>query len=508
MIKETYNPHTGPQVGDYVKIDDFTLPRDFTCRVARVVGKEGEDSYLVEFIESHPKLHDGNYARDKALKGKAHHCWWVGKGNMAPLKVDAMIMNDGDTIYCQRSDKRRITGTATCSKLDEYDPLTGAIIALARAHGQDPTAAAYRVLKAFSKIPTEAEATPTPTPKKLRLVFGSTGSPFGEVGTPTPYKDKYGAPLFVGDQVEIKSVAGYEPRDLYTVVETPEDGPFVMGICSDCGPKTGTLKNWVLTWAKSWKELKPGDKIHSGYIDVVEAPEAPTIPAQKLEILKGRAHYGIVGTPTKMKDCRGAQLFVGDRVNIRSSYPPHEVEYLRLVVESGQKQFVMGIKGCCNADTGKIDDNWRIEKVKGFQTLTTDYVDPDSDFDFKVVEAPEAPAPKPKKKVKVIRAGGEESMFYGELGADTDLVDSFGTPLHVGDVVSVLHRNRGFISDDPVVMPHTGGPFVMGLAGQRFTKDRKNSDWQIVKARPYTDLLIGEKFSDGWLEVKEEEIDE
>lgn len=385
MIKETYNPRTGPQVGDYVKIDDFTLPRDFTCRVARVVGKDSEGSYLVEFIESHPKLHDGNFARDKELKGKAHHCWWVGPNNMAPLKVDAMIMNDGDTIYCQRSDKRRITGTATCSKLDEYDPLTGAMIAFARAYGQDPTTAAYRVLRAFSKIPTEE-------PKKLRLVFGSTGNPYGELGAPTPYKDKDGVPLYVGDQVKIRT-EDWEPRDLSTVVDTPEDGPFVMGLRSDCNTKTGAVKSWELTWVKSWKELKSGDKVHGGYLEVVEASAAP--------------------------------------------------------------------------------------------------------------------APKPKKKRRVFRGGsGDKSMFYGELGADTNLVDCFGTPLHVGDVVSVLHRDRGFISDDPVVKEVDGRPFVMGLAGQQFKKDRRNTDWQIVKARPYTDLLIGEKFSDNWLEVKEEEVDE
>lgn len=381
MIKETYNPHTGPQVGDYVKIDDFTLPRDFTCRVARVVGKESEDSYLVEFIESHPKLHDGNCARDKALKGKANHCWWVGPWNMAPLKVDAMIMNDGDTIYCQRSDKRRITGTATCSKLDEYDPLTGAMIAFARAHGADPTAAAYRVLKAFSK-----------TPADLRLTHESTGDPFGTPGDPTPYKDNFGTPLCVGDVVFIKhrTECGWheEPN---IVVETPEDGPFIMGIQCVCDPKTGEIDRWDVRWARSWKELEPGQA------------------------------YGVI----------------------------------------------------------------------------------------RVVEAPTIPAPKPKKKHLVFRGGPkDEPLFYGELGADTDLVDSFGVHLHVGDVVSVLHRNRGFISDDPIVECVVDQPFVMGLAGQRFTKDRRNPDWQIVKARPYTDLLIGEKFSDGWLEVKEEEIDE
>lgn len=386
MIKETYNPHQAPKVGDYVKISDPTLPPDFTCKVARVAfideKYEGESRYLVEFIESHPRLHNG-MAREAQCKN--HHGWWVGLNEMAPLKVDALVMNDGDTIYVQRSDKRRITGSATCSKMDQYDPLTGAIIAFARAHGQDPTTAAYKVLQAFSKIPA---------PKKLRLVFHSSGNPYGELGAPTPYKDKDGVPLYVGDQVQVRDVEDTEPfDDLYVVVETPEDGPFVMGIRADCNTKTGAVKNWELEWKKSWKELAPGDEVHGGYIDVVEAPEAP------------------------------------------------------------------------------------------------------------------APEPEPKKKRQVFWGGPEgDRVFYGELGADTNLVDSFGTPLFVGDVVSVLHRNKGVISDDPVVCVPGGRPFVMGLAGQRFEKGRRNPDWRIVKARPYTDLLIGEKFSDGWLEVKEEEI--
>lgn len=503
MIKETYNPHTGPQVGDYVKISDPTLPPDFTCRVARVVGRDSEDSYLVEFVESHPRLHAGNFARDKALKGKAHHCWWVCSLKMAPLKVDAMIMNDGDTIYCQRSDKRRITGTATCSKLDEYDPMVGAMIAFARAYGQDPTTAAYRVLQAFSKIPTEAEES---APKKLRLVFGSTGSPFGEVGTPTPYKDKDGVPLYVGDQVKIRE-GDYEPGDLHVVVVTPEDGPFVMGICSDCDPKTGAVKGWELMPAKSWRELKPGDKIHGDYIEVVEVPEEPK---KKLEILKGKEHYGIVGTPTKMKDCRGAQLFVGDRVKICSNYTPYDGKYLRLVVEDDQKQFVMGIKGSCNADTGKIADNWRIEKVKGFQSLTTDYVDPDPSFDFKVVETPAAPAPRPKKKRRVIRCANYPGPHSGILGTPTKLVDVRGLPLFVGDVVEIWSDRKGVLGEEPVVQDenHPDVFFVMGCAGQDFTKDGADGGFRIRKVKSFTELRLEETLFDGWFVIKEEEIDE
>lgn len=504
MIKKTYNPFQEPKVGDYVKVTDPTLPPDFTCRVARVayVDEMADEygRYLVEFIESHPRLHNGMV---REAKCKNHHGWWVGKEDMAPLKVDAMIMSDGDTIYCQRSDKRRITGTATCSKLDEYDPMVGAMIAFARAHGADPTAAAYKVLQAFSKIPTEESA---PTPKKLRLVFSSTGGPYGELGAPTPYKDKDGVPLYVGDQVEIRHVDDPKPLfDLHAVVKTPVDGPFVMGILSDCDTETGKVKGWELTRVKSWKELKPGDKVHGGYIDVVKVPAAP---APKLEILKGKEHYGIVGTPTKMKDCRGAQLFVGDRVKICSNYTPYEGEHLRLVVEDYQEQFVMGIKGSCNADTGKITDNWRIEKVKGFQSLTTDYVDPDPDFDFRVVEAPAAPAPKPKKKRRVIRFANYPGLHCGILGTPTKLVDVRGLPLFVGDVVELWSDKKGVLGEEPVVQD-TDRPdqfFVMGCAGCDFTKDGADGGFRIRKVKSFTELRLEETLSDGWFVVKEEEI--
>ena len=365
MIKETYNPFQAPKVGDYVKISDPTLPPDFTCKVARVAfideKYEGESRYLVEFLESHPRLHNG---MTREAKCKNHHGWWVSLMEMAPLKVDALVMTDGDTIYVQRSDKRRITGSATCSKLDEYDPMTGAIIAFARAHGVDPTTAAYKVLQAFSKIPA---------PKKLRLVFSSTGNPYGELGAPTPYKDKDGVPLYVGDQVKIR-YEDFGPDDPQVVVETPEDGPFVMGIRSDCNTKTGAVKNWELEWKKSWKELAPGDKVHGGYIEVVEAPAAPKPePKKKRRVIccaeDPDLHSGILGTPTKLVDVRGLPLFVGDVVEIWSDKKGVLGEEPVVQDESHPDQFF--VMGCAGRDFTKdgADGGFRIRKVKNFTEL-------------------------------------------------------------------------------------------------------------------------------------------
>lgn len=374
--------------GDYVEVVDSTLPKGFCGKAAKVIGAF-DGSYLVEFLESHPKLHNGFPSRPGDLKGKKNHCWWCSPEEFSPLAPSCTITVNGDTTYCKRADRKKINGTATCSQHDGQDFLTGAIIALARAYDTDPTTAAYRVLKAFSKVPETEEDDGDPS--GLRLVSGYSGEPYGIPGKPTAYKDVNGTPLFVGDTVLVKHKnARRWNRNPHIVVENQGDGQFVMGICAACDPKTGSTGDWLVKWNQSWKELAAGQRYNGA---------------------------------------------------------------------------------------------------------------------IKVIEAPTIPAPKPKKKRLVFR-GGPDKGFYGELGIITDLVDSFGTPLHVGDVVSVLHRNRGYISDDPVVECVVDQPFVMGLAGQRFTKDRRNPDWQIVKARSYTDLLIGEKFSDGWLEVKEEEIDE
>lgn len=376
--------------GDYVEVTDHTLPKGFNGTVAKIIGKNQDSSFLVEFLKSDPKLHNGFPTRPGDPKGKRGRCWWVSEYDVRPVKPTCEIIVKGGTTYCKMFDRKKITGVSVCSEHDEPDFLTGAIIAMARAYYADPTAAAFKVLKAFSKVPeTEEDAGDL---SDLRLVSGCSGDPYGVPGKPTAYKDINGTPLFVGDTVLVKHKnAKRWNRNPRIVVEDRDDGQFVMGIRAVCDPKTGSTGDWLVEWHQSWKELAAGQKYNEGAIKVIEAPTIPT--------------------------------------------------------------------------------------------------------------------PKPKKKRLVFR-GGPDKDSYGELGADTDLVDSFGVHLRVGDVVSVLHRNRGFISDDPVVECVDGRSFVMGLAGQRFTKDRRNPDWQIVKARPYTDLLIGEKFSDNWIVVEEEEIDE
>lgn len=378
--------------GDYVEVTDPTLPKGFDGTVAKIIGKDQDSSFLVEFLKSDPKLHNGFPSRPGDPKGKRGRCWWVSEYDVRPVKPTCTIIVKGDTTYCKMFDRKKITGVSVCSEHDEPDFLTGAIIAMARAYDIDPTTAAYRVLKAFSQVPETEEDDGDPS--GLRLVSGYSGEPYGVPGKPTAYKDVNGTPLFVGDTVLVKHKnARRWIKQPHIVVENRGDGQFVMGICNACDPKTGSTGDWLVEWKQSWKELAADQKYNDGAI--------------------------------------------------------------------------------------------------------------------KVIEAPTIPAPKPKKKRLVFRAGlWSDPLFYGELGTETDLVDSFGTPLYVGDVVSVLHRNKGFISDDPVVMPHADDPFVMGLAGQQFTKGSRNPDWRIVKARPYTDLLAGEKFSNGWLEVKEEEVDE
>ena len=119
---------------------------------ARVAGIETDDDgkkILVEYPEQHSELHHGGINRPK-------RCWFVSVADIEPLPLDFLIFhNDDGTTYCLRGDKRKVAGKAQFSAAEnqDYDPLIGAVIAMARAYGKDPTAVALNVLKVFSAIP-------------------------------------------------------------------------------------------------------------------------------------------------------------------------------------------------------------------------------------------------------------------------------------------------------------------------------------------------------------------
>ena len=76
--------------------------------------------------------------------------------------------------------------------------------------------------------------------------------------------------------------------------------------------------------------------------------------------------YGKLGTPTKMKDITGEQLFVGDVVELISK--GERICGNNYIAERDGKGFVMGIKDCCSAD-GTIDDEWIVIKRKSYEEL-------------------------------------------------------------------------------------------------------------------------------------------
>ena len=372
MNKKTYDPRSTPKPGEYVYVSG-RAPIDGAARIVR--GTE-EGTLLAEFLDADPKLHDGN---GYIPLGKKHHCWWVGKEEIRPLDVSCQILQHGNEIYCQRSDKDRITGRAKCDDNDTFDPVVGAIIALSRAYGVHPTKAAYKVLQVMSAVPKETTS--------LKIV-DRDGQSYGIPGTPTLFKDKKGTRLCVGDTVKVSS-RYYEY--MTWVVDSEPQGQFIMGIAMDCKGKTGLVdKDWILTLEKSWKEPRPGD----------------------------REGHGL--------------------------------------------------------------------KIVGGQEKT----------------------PAPKKKRLYL-----ETTYHkraGDLGGRTDLVDMFGTALRVGDIVQIISSARGDQGEEPVVAEAPGiyHPFVMGLGSQKFpagttvTKD----GFAIRKVKSYEELKAGDKLSDGWITVKEEEV--
>ena len=347
MNKKTYDPRSTPKPGDYVYVSG-RAPIDGAARVVR--GTE-EGTLLAEFLDADPKLHDGN---GYIPLGKKHHCWWVGKEEIRPLDVSCQILQHGNEIYCQRSDKDRITGRAKCDDNDTFDPVVGAIIALSRAYGVHPTKAAYKVLQVMSAVPKETTS--------LKIV-DREGRSYGIPGTPTLFKDKKGARLCVGDKVKVSS--RYHEYTTWVVDSEPQ-GQFIMGIAMDCKGETGLVdKDWTLTWEKSWKELKPGDTECHGLKIIGPAPKKTKRLYLESSVCK---HCGVLGAPTDLVDLFNAPLCVGDVVKVISSHGEKGEEP---VVGSSlyvDHPFVMGCAGVDFTKPG-ASEGFAVRKVKSYEEL-------------------------------------------------------------------------------------------------------------------------------------------
>lgn len=83
-------------------------------------------------------------------------------------------------------------------------------------------------------------------------------------------------------------------------------------------------------------------------------------------LVAGGYHRGIIGTPTKMRDITGEQLFVGDTVVLvdkRGSFCGEE-----FICRYDGKNFVAGIGGSCN-ENGTFSNGWIIVKTKSYKDL-------------------------------------------------------------------------------------------------------------------------------------------
>lgn len=304
------------RVNDWVWVKRSTDPKRPGCPVSGPARVANNDlaGLMVEFPTAHPRLHDGN----GFVEGKANRCWFVLEDDLAPLPMEFCVFRDGDTTYCLRGDKRNVTGKAQFSAAEsaEFDPLVGAIIAMARAYGRNPTEVAYKVLTALSAAPqpvktvaaaglekrlADAEFSidqlydlvfdldkrvqsleafqPYPDPGHAKkqpvkeLVIKAKGlvnRRYGVVGTRTPYFTDDGIELHVGDRVILESKDHQkdwvETRFNTLMVET-EDGIFPLGILGDCDPKTGRVKGWKISLHPD--QLKVGQSMDVGPCELV-----------------------------------------------------------------------------------------------------------------------------------------------------------------------------------------------------------------------------------------------
>lgn len=190
-------------------------------------------------------------------------------------------------------------GKATCREGDDFKPEIGAVIALCKVLGVNVADTCYAVLatmaekvgrKHLKKI-TVAKTTATREAKGKQLGQIKTGvvklqptgmlkgaakfvRNLGVVGTPTPFKDCNGKPLFVGDLVTVDRLTGtvregrtWEPYPgLHFVVCEDSDnerskGMYIMGLLDGCSDKKGKIDGrFKVRLAKSWKAVELGEE--------------------------------------------------------------------------------------------------------------------------------------------------------------------------------------------------------------------------------------------------------
>lgn len=87
--------------------------------------------------------------------------------------------------------------------------------------------------------------------------------------------------------------------------------------------------------------------------------------------------------------------------------------------------------------------------------------------------------------------------FYGEIGTPTELKDSEGTELYVGDVVNI---HGVHVAGQCIVVKDENYPFVMGIKWS--CANGKIKGWDAIKVRSFKDLKDGEKIDNVKVVIK------
>jgi hypothetical protein len=189
-------------------------------------------------------------------------------------------------------------GRATCREGDDFKLAVGAVIALCKVLGEDVADTCYAVLETMAEKKGKRKgkagvavkvATREAKGKQIGLVktgvvklqltgmlkgLGGHVRNMGVVGTPTPFKDCNGKPLFVGDLVTVDKLTGtvregrtWEPvPGLHFMVCEDSDnerskGMYIMGLLDGCSDKKGKIDGrFKVRLAKSWKAVELGEE--------------------------------------------------------------------------------------------------------------------------------------------------------------------------------------------------------------------------------------------------------
>lgn len=192
--------------GSVVKIDE---PRERICVNENSRRKDGfwVEADCFDLVESKKKSPD--------IKDKAD-------------KIIITVNGTETTAQFYKGGKVVKTATAKCSSSDEFNFETGAKLA-------------------FDRMMKRKEKEEAP-----HLEVGDTH--YGVMGTPTKYKDVLGKELFVGDTVNLFDEKG-NYVDETPIVETKNDGQFVMGVAVDCNQVEGTTGRWQMLKKQSYSDV-------------------------------------------------------------------------------------------------------------------------------------------------------------------------------------------------------------------------------------------------------------